>query len=538
MAQVAALPAATAGTPALRARALTVAFNGNRVLDSASLDVQPGTVHALLGQNGSGKSTLLKVLSGVYSPEPGGTLAIGGINVPLPTSPDQVRGHGLAIVHQDLGLAADLTVLENIRLRLFRTGAAWSISWRQERRLAAEALARYGVDIPVDRKVSEISPAERTVVAVVRALEEMSSAGRKNVLILDEPTPHLTRDEAVWLFQMVRTVAAEGTGVILVTHRLEEVFEVGDEVTVLRDGQVALTYPVQGLGQRDLTHAVLGRELTTFQRSDDAAALAGQQPAAAALHAQPPDCDPWKLEIRAGEILGVTGLIGSGWEPVPYVFFGADRNLPCTVDIGGTVTAIQRWTPRRAIAADIALIPRDRPTLGALNEFSLTENLTLLELGSYFRAGLLRPGEERHRAAELAAEFDIRPGDPDMQFRLLSGGNQQKALLAKWWQRHPKLILLDEPTQGIDVGARARVYELILAAANAGAAILIASVEYEELAKICTRVVVFRDGVPSVTLESDEVTQDAIAQACYEGAGTGSTVPGGSTSGRRSDDGS
>lgn len=493
----------------LELRDATVAFDGNTVLDGASLTVRNRTVHGLVGQNGSGKSTLLKVLSGVYAVATGATLTIGGRSVALPTTPDRVRRHGLAIVPQDLGLAPDLSVLESIRLRLFRTGWGGRISWKRERALARAALDRYGVRIPLDVKIRELSNASRTVVAVLRALEEMDSADERNVLVLDEPTPHLTPDEVRWLFGIVRTVADEGTGVILVTHRLEEVFDVCDDFTVLRDGRVVLTGPVADVERGSLTRALLGYELEATKTATRPIGIA--EVAAIRLEGS----NGTVIEIRRGEVLGVTGLIGSGWERVPYRVFGADFDADGQIVVGGVATPLRNWTPRRAMEAGLALIPRDRPVQGAVTDFTLVENLTLLTLGRYFRAGWLRTSAARRRSQELIAEFDIRPGNPDMQFRFLSGGNQQKAILAKWWERSPTVILLDEPTQGIDVGARAKIYQLLTAAAESGAAVLVASVEYDELAKICHRVVVYVAGSPRVELTGDQVTQEAIVHACY-----------------------
>jgi ribose transport system ATP-binding protein len=496
---------------ALSAQRLSVSFDGNKVLDAASLEVKRGSIHALLGQNGSGKSTLLKVLSGVYTPDPGAFLTIGGKQVSLPSSPDEIRRHGLAIVHQDLGLIPDMTVLENIRLRLFQTSWPWRISWRRERRLVEDAFERYGVSIPVSERVENLSTASRTVVAIVRALEEMGPTDQRNVLVLDEPTPHLTPDEVSWLFGLVKSIAGLGLGVILVTHRLEEVFEIGDEVTVLRDGKVALTSPVSALDPASLVGAVLGHTLSTFARPVESITTGDS---AITLDYTRPSAKSFSVSAKKGEVLGITGLIGMGWEQIPYVLFGSSSHKTGTVTVEGKVVPLHQWTPKRAMDAGIALIPRDRSIQGSLPDFTLAENLTLVTLGQYFRNGLLHPRAERARSREVIDDFDVRPNNPSLQFRYLSGGNQQKAIVAKWWERTPRIILLDEPTQGIDIGARANIYQLIVQAAADGATVIITSVEYDELAKICDRVIVFLDGAPSVELAGDDVNAGAIAQAC------------------------
>jgi len=499
--------------PVLSVRGLSKTFSGRTVLRAVDLDVLPGEIHGLVGQNGSGKSTLIKILAGYYTPDPRGAVSIAGKPVPLPLEPRRSDALGLSFVHQDLGLAPNMTVLENLRVGHYDTGPLWRMRWRRERQTASRLLEQFGAGhIPPDALVLSIPAVDRAMVAIVRALDRIGQHER-GVLVLDEPTVYLPRDGIDRLFATIRRVAEAGIGVVLVTHRLEEVRAVTNRVTILRDGIRVDTAPTAELSERDLLERILGRTLGQLYPS--AHDVRGDVLMTVDLRTSELVRDFW-LELRRGEVVGVTGLLGMGQDRVPYLLFGAGGPSEGTLTIAKQGHDLRTFSPRRAIDRGLALLPGDRLQQGSAQEASVLENVTLPTLGQFFRSGILRSERERRRVTELLTAFQVAPPDPDKKFAELSGGNQQKALVAKWFQVEPTVLLLHEPTQGVDVGARKQVFQRIRDFAEGGGAILIASVEYEDLANLCDRVIVFRHGRAVSELRKPNLSEAMIVEHSYK----------------------
>jgi ribose transport system ATP-binding protein len=463
-------------TPAVSLRHISKSFGGVHALDDAHLDVLRGEVHGLLGENGSGKSTLIKVLAGYHAPDPGGQLEVARQPVRLPLESGEARRLGLAFVHQDLGLIPSLSVLENLRLTdlAARRGR---ISWGAERRRAVETFARYGVQLDPRRAVADLRPLERALLAIVRAMEDLGAAS--TALVLDEPTAFLPAAETERVFALVRSIADAGTGVVFVSHDLGEVRAITDRVSILRDGRTVGTVVTNATAREQFVAMILGG------RPPPTKTQPLRQPSAEAVVSF---AGAVSFELRRGEILGLTGLAGSGFEELLYGLFGAERGEAGTLTLAGVSYDLGAMTPDRALKAGIVLVPGDRQRDGAVPSLPVSDNVTLPAL-ERFRARLaLRRRRMTAAAAELLHRFGVLPAEPRLLYEELSGGNQQKALLAKWLHLTPALLLLDEPTRGVDVGARPQIWSLIRAAAASGAAVVCASSDAEELDTLCDRV--------------------------------------------------
>jgi ribose transport system ATP-binding protein len=499
-------------SPVLSARSFSKTFSGKTVLRDLDLDVRPGEVHGLLGQNGSGKSTFIKILAGFHAPDEGATLAIAGKPVSLPLDPREPHLLGLSFVHQDLGLVPEMTVLENLRVGSYETGLGWRIRWRRERQRVRESLQQFGLGhISPGAEIGTLRDVERAMVAIVRALERLKGLTR-GVLVLDEPTAYLPRDGVERLFQAVRGVAAAGFGVLFVTHRLEEVRALTDRVTILRDGAHVETADTTSLSERDLIERILGRALGELYPNPHQ--MQGEI-AFAARNVSGTLVRSFSVELHRGEIVGLTGLLGMGQEQVPHLLFGSQRAQAGEISLGGRDHDLRRMSPRHAIAAGLALLPANRLREGAAQAATVTENVTLTTLPSYFSRGLLSHRRERRDVAGQLHEFQVVPPEPMRVFAKLSGGNQQKALLAKWFATRPQIFLLHEPTQGVDIGAKKQIFGQIRDLAEAGGAVILASVEYEDLAHLCDRVLVFRDGEVVAELRGDDLSEERIVEQCF-----------------------
>ena len=503
--------------PALVLRGVSKHFGGVRALVDVDLTVGGGEIHGLLGENGSGKSTLIKILAGFHVPD-AGTLEVHGRSVDLPLPPGRFRELGISFVHQDLALLSSLTVVENLRAGMIvRSRLRPYVSWSAERRRAREVFARYGVSMDPSATVADLRPVERALLAIVRAMEEIREVHDSDgLLVLDEPTVFLPRADTEHLFALVREITAGGGAVLFVSHDLDEVHEITDRVTVLRDGHVVGTVATADATADQLVEMIIGRSLEAFSvrkdgSRDDVVRATVQRLSGAGV-------TDVSFQLHEGEVLGITGLAGSGFESVPYLMYGAWPAESGDLVVGEEHHPLSGMRPHRAIAAGMALIPADRQRDGAVGTLPVTDNMTLPDLASY-RVGLrLRRDRMRRRTGELMSTFDVRPAEPGFDYGALSGGNQQKALLAKWLQMSPSLILLHEPTQGVDVGARQQIFATIRAAADAGASVVCASSDYEQLAMICDRVLVFGRGRVGRELAGDDVTKDRITEQCYAAA--------------------
>jgi ribose transport system ATP-binding protein len=512
-------------TPLVRISGLTKIFGGQRALDGVDLTIMPGEVHGLLGENGSGKSTLIKVLSGFHVPDEG-TLEVGGREIPLPLQPGQYRSLGFEFVHQDLGLVPSLSVTENLLLGEIAMSRSVAYSWRAARERARAAFERYGVDIDPDAIVETIRPVDRAMLAIVRAVESIrggvDGAGNDgpSMLVLDEPTVFLPRQEVGQLFSLVRRITSDGSSVLFVSHDLDEVREITDRVTVLRDGRTSGTAVTGETTGRELVTMIIGRELAEHQESTPATAV-GRDVVLSVRNLSHGTLADVSFDLHDGEVLGFAGLVGSGYEDVIYSLFGATTGATGTVTAGGRTVDVATLSPRRAMSLGMALVPGDRKNAGSVASLSLAENMNLTVLDRFFRGWRLRQGSMRENVRALVDEFDVRPAVPELEYGSFSGGNQQKALMAKWQQIQPKVLLLHEPTQGVDIGARQQIFGMIRRSTATGATIC-ASSEYEQLETICDRVGIFVRGRLVAFVTGEDITKARIADLCH---GQGSPVP-------------
>ncbi len=502
--------------PVVALRHISKTFGGVRVLHDVDLTIGRGEVHGLLGENGSGKSTLIKILSGFHAPD-GGELEINGRPVALPLHPGQFRSLGMSFVHQDLGLVPELSVVENLLVGDLTSRHSWRLSWAHERRRAQETFESFGLELDPRAKVSELSPTDRALLAIVRAVEEIRASTADTgsdygLLVLDEPTVFLPASQRDELFAIVREIAATRAAILFVSHDLDEILEITDRVTVLRDGKVRGTVDTARASDEVLVEMIIGRRLQarSIKREPTVAGKAISITGLTGRYAR-----DVSLTVHAGEVVGLTGLPGSGFEEIPYYVFGVRAAAEGRLEVDGKTYALRGMSPSRALEVGVALVPADRQRDGSVGSLSLGDNVTVRVLHEFqSRVGLNR-SRMRSDARKLLERFDVRPPDPRLKYESLSGGNQQKAMLAKWLQTKPSLLLLHEPTLGVDVGARQQIFQLTRTAAADGTAVVCVSTDYEQLAAVCDRVVVFGRGRVARELTGDQVTKERIAEECY-----------------------
>jgi ABC-type sugar transport system ATPase subunit/ribose/xylose/arabinose/galactoside ABC-type transport system permease subunit len=492
----------------LRARGIGKRFAGVVVLDDVGFDVHPGEVHTLMGENGAGKSTLMNLLAGVHRPD-AGTLELDGRPLTL-ASPAAALRQGIALIHQEPLSFPDLTVAENLFAgRGFPRGVAGQIDWRSMSRRTSELLGSLGVSLSPTRRMSGLSIADQQMVELAAALSQNA-----RVLLMDEPTAALTPREVHELFRIIRRLREGGVAIVFISHRLPEVFEISDRITVLRDGRCIGTRCVADTTQDEIIRMMVGRPLGELY--DKPAATIGAtllKVDRLSLAGQFADVS---FEVRAGEIVGLAGLVGAGRTEVAQAIFGARRADAGAVSIAGEVVRLR--DPRAAIAHGIAYVPEDRARDGLLLPMSITHNATLASLRDVSSLGFLRPAQERAVADAWRGRLQTRLRDLAQPVGELSGGNQQKVVLGKWLQTRPRILLVDEPTRGIDVGAKAEVHHLLAELARQGCAILMISSDLPEVLAMSDRVLVMREGRLTGELSRDEATQERVMQLA---AGTG-----------------
>jgi ABC-type sugar transport system ATPase subunit len=475
-------------------------FPGVQALQDASLEVLPGEVHVLLGENGAGKSTLMKILCGQYEPDEGTvTLEDRAIR---PATPLEAERQGLVMIHQELNLVPGLTVAENIFLghEPTRTGFILGESMRAG---ARELLDRLRCDVDPGAPVSELSVAEQQLVEIARALRE-----RARVLVMDEPTAALSDSEIEALFEAIRSLCRDGVPVIYISHRLREIFAIGDRVTVMRDGHTVGTRRVDRTEPDELIRLMVGR--TIAEQIPKRSVPIGEVVLEVEDLVGGGMPEPVNLTVRSGEILGVAGLMGSGRTELARAIFGADPTA------GGTIRVAGRTLPGRdptaSISAGLGFLTEDRKQQGLVLQRSVTENITLTILDDITRLGVLDLGAEHERTRSLVETLRIRAASLDQEVSHLSGGNQQKVVLARWLAARCRVLLFDEPTRGIDVGAKAEIYELIGELAERGVAVVLISSEMSELLGLADRVAVMHEGRLQGILPRSEATQERILQ--------------------------
>jgi ribose transport system ATP-binding protein len=504
--------------PALRIEHLSKSFGGQPpALADVSLDVEAGQVHALLGHNGSGKSTLIKILSGFHEPDAGsGAVHVGGRKLRWGDSRDAHEA-GIRFIHQDLGLVDELTVLENLRLgEPFETGPGWRIRWGRERAAAKVALERAGLSVSPDAYASSLGPVERTQLAVARALQDQ---GEVKVLVLDEPTAVLPNNQVERLFEIVRRTVTHGVGIVYVSHRLEEVFALADKVTVLRAGRVVGQGPVAEFDHDRLVRLIVGdsspeggsAELTAARASDHSEAMLAFKGVSGG------ELREASFEAGRGEVLGLAGLAGSGVHDVSKILLGRERCEAGTVEVESAT--VERLDANALLKRGVAVLPSER-LLKIIAPFTVRENYTLPDLHSFWRAGRLRRGAELKATRSMIAAYSVVPGNPEQPIDELSGGNRQKVAVAKWLRCDPAVIVLDEPTQGVDIGAKMDILEVLRGIANDGVTVVVCSSDIYDLTLVCERVLVMRRGQVAAELTGDRLSPENIISESYQSEAT------------------
>lgn len=506
------------GDAALEIDQLSKQFGGTYALNDVSLHVARGEVHGLLGSNGSGKSTLIKVLAGFHDPEPGASIRLYGQSLPLPVSGVKARAMGLAFVHQHLGLIGSLSVTENLFLNKLATENSWTINWSALHREASEIFSRFDLAINPRLEVALLSPVQQALLAIVRAYEELRHASedhadRPGVLVLDEPTPFLPRAGVEQLFRLVRQCTELGASVIFVSHDVDEVREITDRATILRDGHLIDTVSTGQTSHEGFVERIIGRNLENY--GGHAKSLRGAETRVRVTDLAGLSVGPLSFDVARGEILGLTGLIGSGFDEVPALTYGAQDADAGTIELDGEKRSLARMSPEGALEWGVAYLPADRLGAAGVGSLPVGDNTAMPVLDRLRKGlGLTDRAIEEH-AVGLGAEAGVKPNIPALPLEALSGGNAQKALMAKWLQIEPRLLLLDEPTQGVDVGARQQLWDSLDRAAEGGACILVGSTDYDQLAQICHRVLIFARGQIVAELTGSELTQEMIAEHCY-----------------------
>jgi ribose transport system ATP-binding protein len=501
---------------ALRVRGLRKSFGATRALDDVDLDVEQGTIHVLLGGNGSGKSTLLKALAGVVPADAGEIEVAGRKHDASSFNPGLARECGLHFVHQQASTFQDMTVAENLAIgRGFELGTGMRIQWRKVRRRTEEVLARFEIPASPDTEMAELGRATQTMVAIARALQDQEDVDQ-GIVFLDEPTACLPAKETVILLDALRRYAAAGQTIVLVTHRLKEATAVADRATVLRDGRLVATVDGDHIDHDQLVELIMGGVAVLQPRSP-----ATRSPAGRAAQADRPEAlavnglvggavREASFEVHAGELVGIAGLLGSGRTTLLRLLFGLTPVE--SGEILGVGSRGAGYRPRDAMAAGLAYVPEDRAE-AVFADMSVSDNLSIATLRDYWRGLRLRHGAEQADSRNLLGTFLIKASSEVAPVATLSGGNQQKVVLARWLRREPRVLLLDEPTQGVDIAARAEIYALIRQATDEGACALVVCADLEEITTFCDRALVLRDGrvvddVPAEQLQLERLERE------------------------------
>lgn len=483
-----------------------------RALRGVDFAVAAGEVHALLGENGAGKSTLIKIATGAHQPDDG-TIEIGG-EVLTRLDPAGARRRGIACIYQQPALFPDLSVAENIGLRLEAPQGLRPVDWRTRRARAEELLRRVGAEMAADAEVRTLSMPQQQLVEIACAL----GAGAR-VIIMDEPTASLTRREQEKLFEIVRDLRASGVAVIYISHRLEEIFALADRVTVLRDGESVGTKAVGEMDEAGLIRLMVGREISHLYppRRDT---TAGAKAEAAALSLRDVSCAEGgvtevSFDVAPGEVFGLAGLVGAGRTELARALFGLTPADGGEILVKGKAVTIR--SPREAMALGIAYVPEDRRRHGVILEMPVEENATLAIHPRIFRGGWLRDAAERSLAERMIAQLAIKTAGPDAPAGSLSGGNQQKVALARWLATEPAILILDEPTQGVDVGAKSEIHRIIRELADKGLAVILISSDLPEVIGMSDRIGVMRAGKLTAVLPGNAAAEDVMAAALGKG---------------------
>ena len=484
---------------ALEMRGITKSFAGNTVLTEVNLSAAAGQVLALLGENGAGKSTLMKILAGVHQPD-AGEISIEGQAVKLASPVDSLQ-HGVAMIYQELSLAPHLTVAENIFLGREPVSSFGIINQRVLNERAATLLKEYGFKLDARARVGQLSTAKRQLVEITRAIVEA-----KKVIVMDEPTSSLTSHEVEDLFRLIRDLKARGLAVIYISHRLEELDEIADQVTILRDGRAVYSGQWGTISTDEVIRHMAGRELKEIFPPRNA--KIGEVKLRVSNLSRPPKFDNISLQARAGEVIGIAGLAGAGRTELVEAIYGTQPATSGEINLLGHST--HRAIPHHSVVNGLSLLTEDRKRTGLCLNLSLATNLTLANVKALLKGGMLQTKRETAAATDYIGKLHIRPPSPTKTVGRMSGGNQQKVLLGRWLFAQTQVFLLDEPTRGVDVAARSEIYREINELAEAGAAIVMVSSDLPELLGMADRILVLRRGRLVAELNAKETTQEEI----------------------------
>ncbi len=486
-------------TPLLSMKGITKEFPGVKALQNVDFSLEAGEIHALLGENGAGKSTLMKVLSGVYLKD-AGEVHIEGREVEI-DSPRKATACGVSIIHQEMNLVPELTVMENIFLGREPTAALGFIDWRKMKEDTAMLLRQLGSGIDPEQTVSSLSIGEQQMVEIAKALSYETK-----ILIMDEPTAALTERETEKLFEIVRQLAAEGKGIVYISHRMEELFALSNRITVMRDGTYVGTVQTSQTDFDSLIRMMVGRDVTT--RFPKEAASIGKEVLRVKGLSRAGELHNISFAVRAGEVVGIAGLMGAGRTELARAIFGADSIDGGEIFVEDKLCAIHG--PADAIRAGIGLITEDRKHQGLVLEMSVGENMSLASLANLCRQGFISNTDEKNMVAANIEKLKIRTPGAAQLVKNLSGGNQQKVVIAKWLETNPKVLIMDEPTRGVDVGAKAEIYQIMNMLTAAGVGIVMISSELPEILGMSDRVLVMHNGRVTGEMTVKEATQEKI----------------------------
>ena len=495
----------TTALETLQIRDLSKSFGGSHALRGVDFEVRPGEVHALVGTNGSGKSTLIKVLAGFHQPDPGSSCTIGGTSFALgnSSSADDV---GIRFVHQELGLIGNMSTVDNLGLGRGYDVSGGFIRWRAERKRARSLLGKLGVHIDVTVPIAKLSLAERTLIAIARATDVPQ--GQVRFLVLDEPTASLGGGDARLLFDVVERVRRNGVGVVLVSHHLDEVLGVANRVTVLRDGELVGTFDKQHLDRDRLIELMTGRQVSVA--SGASGERQSGEPALSVTGISGQIVRDLDLNVWPGEIVGVVGLTGSGAEELPQLLVGLTQPTSGLIRLGSR--EVTKGSASSSARLGLWLVSGDRAKYGLIPNFSVTENITLAKLSSFVSKTFFRRSRERAESMKWIRTFDIRTPSPNAGIGSLSGGNQQKAVLAKVLRTSVKVLILDDPTRGVDIAAKEEIHRVMEETVAEGLAIVLCSSDHREIARLCHRTLILKKGAVVAELDRTEVTEDRLGE--------------------------
>ena len=493
----------------LQVRDFSKHFGGARALSEVDIDIHRGEVHGLVGANGAGKSTLIRSLAGVITPDTG-TVTIDGVETRI-ARPSDAEGAGLAFIHQELNLVPHFSSIENILLGAPKQKRFGIIDWKASRRVAYEAAERIGVQFPLDRRVDELSVAERWLVMISKALARDAA-----MIAMDEPTASLSDVESNQLFGVIRDLAASGVGILYVSHRLDEVLDLSDRITVFRDGRVTETAVRGQLDKRGLIRAIVGREMAAATRPPHVEVDRTEPIFEAKSVTRGKAVKDVSFQLYKGEILGLGGLVGAGRTELARLAFGADKLESGGFELHGR--PVPSGSIPGAVAHGIGLVPEERRSQGLMLEKSVSYNMNIAVLQSLRTVPMLpflSSGKAKARAQRLVKQLSIKTSNVNERIGGLSGGNQQKALIARWLAPGVKVLFLDEPSRGVDIGARQEIHAAIRQLADDGIGAIVISSDVEELAVLCDRVVVLCEGTVTGEIVGDEITEQRIIELSY-----------------------